>query len=87
MSTATRRGPQKAVQQQHTEQELDAAYEKAEKEAAKDEINFKSLAYILAIFIFGSVAFWIAHTGRISPGLAVGFMVVLTLVTRLTFLR
>lgn len=87
MSTATRRGPQKAAQQQHSQRELDEAWEKAEKEASKDEINFRSLAYILAIFVFGSVAFWIAHTGRLSPGIAVGCMVVLTLITRLAFLR
>ena len=85
MSTVTQRRPRAA--QENMDDAMEEAMRKAEEEEAKEPINKKALAYIVGIFIFGSVAFFVAHTGRISPAVAVGCMVVLTLVTRLAFLR
>ena len=88
MSTVTRRGPKRETPDENMEQAMSTAFRRAQEEAEKEEkMNYRALAYIIGIFIFGTVAFFVAHTGRISPAWAIGFMVVLTLVTRLVFLR
>ncbi len=87
MSTLTQRRPQANAGQDNMDHAMQDAMRKAEEEEANEPINKRALAYIVGIFIFGSVAFFIAHTGRISPAIAIGCMVVLTLVTRLLFLK